>query len=350
MKKFPGLNLNHLFNLTDETGMLQHARYQFPNRNHGYCIDDNARVLLVLNLFKKRYGENSKINQLLNTYLSYIDHAYNPSAKRFCNFMSYSRQWLEESGSEDSQGRTVWAIGTLACNKNFQEIQSYLEDLLKYCLEITEELTHPRAIAYSLLGLAEYYEQDLKNGMRTKKKIKDLSSKLRQFFSQETNSEWLWHEETVTYDNSRIPQALISSGCILTDHQLLNKGMELLDWLIMHQFEEGIFSPIGNKEWLTPGYKSDYDQQPIEAWGMIDACLCAGKITGDQKYYDYAGRAFNWFLGENSVGFPLYDSSTGGCCDGLNDKGTNKNQGAESTIAWLHSLLMMEISERENNI
>lgn len=343
MKRFPELNLNHLFNLTDGTGMLQHARYQVPDRNHGYCIDDNARALLVLNLFKNKYGESSKMDQILNTYLSFVNHAYNPSVKRFRNFMSYDRQWLEDSGSEDSQGRTIWAIGTLASNKNFQEIQGHLEDLVKHCLEITEELTHPRAIAYSLLGLTEYAIQDREKGVQVKEKITNSSAKLYRFFKQQTNPEWLWYDKTVTYDNSRIPQAFILSGYVLEDSQLIKKGGELLDWLITHQFKDEIFLPVGNDKWFTPGHKSPYDQQPIEAWGMIDACLCAGKIMQNKKYYECAQKAFNWFLGENPVGAPLYDPLTGGCCDGLHSSGVNKNQGAESTLAWLHSLLTMSL-------
>jgi len=342
-KIYPEVNLNHFFNLTDDTGIIQHARYNVPNRNHGYCLDDNARAILVMVLLRKKMGDNQKFQHLLSLFLSFTEHAYNPRTRKFRNFMSYDRRWLEESGSEDSQGRVMWAIGTLfaaTCNSNTRD---YLENLLKYCLEIISQLTHPRAIAYSLLGFCEFYKKEENEKAKLNEQLQKMTDKLYRYFVDSDGKGWPWPDETVTYDNCRIPQAMLVAGFQLGDEKLTEKGISLLDWLIRHQFEKGYFSPIGNQNWLTVGHKSDFDQQPIEAAGMINACVCAWQITRDRKYYDYARTAFNWFLGENSAGVALYDFSTGGCRDGLNRNGLNKNQGAESTLAWLSSLLTMKL-------
>ena len=342
-KIYPEVNLNHFFNLTDDTGILQHARYNVPNRGHGYCLDDNVRAILVMVLLRKKMGDNQKFQHLLNLFLSFVDHAYNPQNRKFRNFMSYDRQWLEESGSEDSQGRAMWAIGTLFAATRNPNTRDYLENLLKYCFEIIDQLTHPRAIAYSLLGFCEFYKKEGDKKAEFNGQLQNMANKLYHYFRRGGDRNWPWPDETVTYDNCRVPQALLASGVQLGDEKLTEKGIRLLDWLISHQFEKGYFSPVGNRNWLTAGHKSDFDQQPIEAAGMIDSCVCAWQITRGRKYYDYARITFNWFLGENSAGIALYDFSTGGCRDGLNRNGLNKNQGAESTLAWLSSLLTMKL-------
>ncbi|SMC46932.1 glycosyltransferase family 4 protein [Moheibacter sediminis] len=340
---FPELNLNHLFNLTDDTGILQHARFHIPNRNHGYCIDDNARALFLTMLLKKKLGENEKVNHICNTYLSFIDHAYNPEAGRFRNFMSYERKWLETEGSEDSQGRTVWALGAVLAHTYNSNILGHVETLFHNSINIIHHLTHPRAISYGLLGVGDYLSKhsDNKNIFEL---LRTQSQRLLNYFeSNSENTEWPWFNDLVTYGNSRIPEAMLCSGYLLNDNKLINKGIQLLDWLIGHQFENEYFSPVGNDGWFSIGQKNQFDQQPLEAHGMIDACLTAAKITNHNKYNHYAKKAFDWFLGDNSHGVSLYDFSTGGCRDGLHISGINKNQGAESTISWLCSLLKIKL-------
>lgn len=346
MKQLPPLNLNHLFRLTDETGILQHARFSIPDRNHGYCLDDNARALLVIDLLDKLYGEKFQMPQLSEVYLSFVDHAYNPATHKFRNFMDYSRQWLETSGSEDSQGRAIWAIGTLFANRNFKSVHSFTEKLVEHAYTISEELHHPRAISYSLLGLAEIFMHKPEHAERAKVKSQKLLEKLWDRFRVEKPRGWLWFEERVTYGNSRVAQAFISAGFIFPESGAWERGIALLDWLIKKQFESGMFVPIGNEKWMTPGYKSRFDQQPLEACGMIDACLSAWKLTREEKYYRYALSAFDWFLGGNLAGKPVYDAFTGGCRDGIHETGINRNQGAESTLAWLHSRLAIELHHR----
>lgn len=340
---FPELNLNHLFNLTDETGILQHARFHIPNRNHGYCLDDNARALLLTVLLKKKLGENERVNHLFNIYLSFIDYAYNPELFRFRNFMNYERKWLETSGSEDSQGRTAWALGTVLANTYNSNILGHVESLFHNSINIIPHLTHPRAVSYGLLGLTEYINKHPENE-NIFQLLRKQAERLFKFFENSIdNQDWPWFDGLVTYGNNRIPEAMLCSGYLLNDEKLIDKGSRLLDWLIKHQFENEYFSPVGNNGWFSINQKNQFDKQPLEAHGMIDACLTAAKVTGDDKYNHYAKKAFDWFLGDNSHGTSLYDFSTGGCRDGLHVSGLNKNQGAESTISWLYSLLKIRL-------
>lgn len=343
-KIFPELNLNHLYALTDDTGILQHARYNIPDRRHGYCLDDNARALLLTVLLKKKLGEDEKVNRLFSTYLSFIDHAYNPEIKKFRNFMSFDRKWLEEAGSQDSQGRTAWALGTLFAHTYNSNTLGHLENLYNHCLEIIPDLHHPRAISYSILGLYQYLNKRTEVKNNSYELLKIQSQKLYDMFEPHLdNSEWPWYDEKVTYGNCRIPEALLYAGKILNDKKLTDAGIQLLDWLILKQFSNNYFSPIGNNGWLSKKNYPQFDQQPIEAYCMIDACLAATSVANDKKYEKYARKAFDWFLGNNAHGLSLYDFSTGGCRDGLHIEGLNKNQGAESTLSWLSSLLQIRL-------
>lgn len=342
-KVFPELKLNHLFGLTDDTGILQHARYHIPDRNHGYCLDDNARALLLTTLLKKKLGDSDEVNKLFNIYLSFVDYAYDHKERRFRNFMGYDRQWLEKVGSEDSQGRTVWALGSVLGSTFNSNIIGHIENLFHNGLQIISDLTHPRAISYGILGITEFLSV---HGHETEitKILEKESKRLYGFFEHRiTNKEWPWFNDLVTYGNHRIAEAFLSAGTLLNDKTLVETGTTLLDWLIGHQFEKEYFSPFGNAGWFSPQDKPEFDQQPIEAYGMIDACLVAAKITRDVQYRTYAKKAFDWFLGDNSHGVSLYDFSTGGCRDGLHSSGLNKNQGAESTISWLASLLKIKL-------
>lgn len=342
-KVYPELNLNHLFTLTDHTGIIQHARYHIPDRNHGYCLDDNARALLLTTLLKKKLGDNAEINKLFNIYLSFVDYAYNREIKRFRNFMNYDRRWLEDKGSEDSQGRTVWALGAVLASTYNSNVLGHAENLFHQGLQIISSLTHPRSLAYALLGVSQYLSKH-PNLKETREILQIESKRLYTFFENKLqNSEWPWFNELVTYGNNRIPEAFLSAALVLGDQKLGEAGLQLLDWLIENQFEKDYFSPVGNAGWFSPGNKPEFDQQPLEAHGMIDACLAAAKISADPKYKEFAKKAFDWFLGDNVHGISLYDFSTGGCRDGLHASGLNKNQGAESTISWLSSLLKIKL-------
>lgn len=343
----PPIKLDHLHVLTDYTGILQHARFNVPDRNHGYCTDDNARALLLTVMLQNEVQDVDEVNRLTSIYLSFLDYAYNPENRKFRNFMNYERQWLEKEGSEDSIGRTIWALGYTAAYTNVYNFHHHSNHLFIRGLHAVDHLTHPRSIAYAILGLVPHAK--VHGEPVVVQHLKKLSNKLYSFFDDTIENEWPWFEAKVSYGNSRIPHAMILAGMYFKDDRMIQRGLKILDWLIEKQFTEGIFSPIGNDGWLTPEGKAPFDQQPLEAHGMIDACLQAEEFTNDGTYGDYAIRAFHWFTGENDCSQPLYDFATGGCRDGLHPEGVNLNQGAESTLSWLMSLLDISFYLREKN-
>jgi hypothetical protein len=343
MLHLPELKLDHLFQLTDSTGIFQHARYHISDRNHGYCLDDNARALILMSLLKKQGIPLSQLEKWMDIYLSFMDHAYHPKTKKYRNFMSYSREWLEDAGSDDCQGRTMWAIGTLYADEDFRYYHPFIEKLVHQSLEI--DYFSPLSTAYCLLGLSKMAENKALYTSEIKEKLEKEADKLWDFFQVSDAKNWHWFTDVVTYDSCRIPQAMMEAGFILARPHFIKLGLKILDWLINCQFENGIFMPIGNDQWMTPFAKANYDQQPLEATSMIDACLKAGNLTQNSKYFQHATQAFFWYLGKNTHNEFLYDPFTGGCRDGLGIHGSNKNQGAESTLAWLSSLLTVKINQ-----
>lgn len=345
----PRIKLTHLKALTDDTGMLQHARYNVPNRMHGYCIDDNARGLIVSTMLQNDIQEIDKLKEFTRVFLSFIDYAYNPSTGKFRNFMGYDRHWLEEEGSEDSQGRTIWALGYTSVNTNDGNFCRHANYLFDKAVKIIPLLQYPRALAYAILGLT--YHVEVNHNLDRISLLQEKAKQLYSFFDTTIdNKDWPWFEDVVTYANARIPQAMMVAGMFLQNDLLIQRGIQLLDWLIKKQFHNGIFSPIGNNGWLNHDKKAKFDQQPLEVNGMIDACLQAEIYKKDGQYLNYAHKAFAWFVGDNDLSDLIYDFSTGGCCDGLNDNGVNKNQGAESTLSWLMSLLNLSSQLSSENI
>lgn len=333
----PPINLNHLRVLTDSTGILQHARYAIPNRTHGYCIDDNARALMLSVMLQEEVRDIEELYRLSVTYLSFIDHAYNPVNGKFRNFMSYERCWLEEEGSEDCIGRTLWALGYTTAYTHVSNFYYHADHLFRKGLENIDCIFHPRALAYLILGLA--YHSRLHRETSVMDLLEKKARQLSAFFDQTIDKEWVWFDSRVTYANCRIPQALIIAGMSLKNKELAERGRKILDWLIKWQFEDDMFIPVGNTGWMTPEGKAFFDQQPIEAHCMIDACLMAEKYVKNGRYADYALKAFTWFIGGNLCSSSLYDATSAGCRDGLHAEGVNLNQGAESTLSWLMSCL-----------
>lgn len=344
---FPPLNLQQLRIMTDLTGILQHARYTIPDRTHGYCLDDNARALILCVMLQNDVQDVEELTRLTSIYLSFIDYSFHNERKRFRNFMSYERLWLEDEGSQDSAGRAIWALGYTASYTKVTNFYYHANDLFRKALEDISYIRHPRALAYMILGLVchvnAYREPFAENILKSK------AEHLFSFFNKTINEEWLWFENVVTYANSRIPQALIAAGISLSNQEMVKSGLKILDWLIKKQFIDDVFSPIGNNGWLTEQGKARFDQQPLEAHGMIDACLEAEKQVKNGRYAHYAVKAFEWFTGNNDTSLSLYDFATGGCRDGLHPNGVNLNQGAESTLSWLMSLVRMSYYLRNKN-
>jgi glycosyltransferase involved in cell wall biosynthesis len=343
----PHIKLDHLRVLTDYTGILQHAKYNVPDRNHGYCTDDNARALLLSVMLQNEIQDVDELNRLTSIYLSFIDYAYNPETGKFRNFMNYERGWLDKEGSEDSIGRTAWALGFTSAYTNVCNFYHHSNHLFEKVLKQIDMLNHPRALSYATLGLSHHAK--VHGDGAVIERLGSCTKKLYRLFDKTIDEEWLWFDDKVSYANSRIPHAMIHAGIYLKDEKLIHRGLKVLDWLIAKQFSNEIFSPVGNDGWLTPQGKAPFDQQPLEANGMIDACLQAEVFLKDGTYADYALKAFYWFTGENDCGQPVYDFATGGCRDGLHPGGVNLNQGAESTISWLMSLMNISFYLRNKN-
>jgi len=340
-QSLPEIKFDHLIRMTDGVGMLQHAKFTVPDRQHGYCVDDNARALIVAVTTQDFQPRNASLNGLASVYLSFLDHAFNSDTGLFRNFMSYERCWLEDKGSEDSHGRALWGLGIAsALARNGGQI-SHATDLFQRALPAVKHFTSPRAIAFTIIGLHSFLSANPENS-QVETMLKILSNKLIQWFRNIASEDWPWCEEILTYDNARLPQALMLSGQRLGDDEMLQAALRALSWLkkIQHDKSGCYFAAIGNNGWLTRGSdKAQFDQQPIEAAAMVDACIEAFNTTQDEEWITYAYRCLNWYQGDNELHISLYDHATGGCRDGLQPQSTNENQGAESTLCWLMALL-----------
>ncbi len=345
-RQLPDLKLDHLMRMTDATGMFQHAFHTVPNFAEGYCTDDNARALMFTILLEELGEDSAPVRALATSYAGFLAHAYHPKVRRFRNFMSFDRRWLDEAGSEDSNGRTLWALGMCVGRSRRPSFQTLAGELFNRALPFALELKAPRGWAFSLLGIQEYLKR--LSGDRLAQQTRDvLTMRLVQLFEKWSTDDWTWCEDEVTYDNPRLAQALISSGFATGQQNVVEWGLRALRWLAEIQTsEEGYFRPIGCKGFFCRnGQKAKFDQQPIEAQAMVSACLEAYRVTSDPFWQDQASRAFDWFLGWNDLGLEVYSAASGGCYDGLHVDRVNQNQGAESTLAFLLSLGEMKIME-----
>jgi glycosyltransferase involved in cell wall biosynthesis len=348
LNQLPELKSDHLGRLSDDTGMLQHAIFTTPNYSEGYTTDDNARALVfTVQLGQLRKGEGGEATSSTSDssfrYLAFLQHAFNPEKGRFRNFLGYNRRWNEAAGSEDCHGRALWGLGTVLGRSNDQGLRCAAGRLFELSLPAVMEFNSPRAWAYALLGIQEYL--DSYSGDRDAQKIRSvLSTRLLEMYESIRTPDWKWFENILAYGNARLPQALLLVGSACSDDRMVSAGLEALDWLLKTQHCEtnGHFVPIGSDGFYRQdGEKARFDQQPLEAAGAVSACLQAYRVTGDNRWRGDAWSAFNWFLGDNDLQLPLYDSSTGGCRDGLHPDRANENQGAESTLSFLMARLEM---------
>jgi glycosyltransferase involved in cell wall biosynthesis len=338
----PEININHLQLLTDDTGILQHARFMIPSRVHGYTADDNARALIVTMLAQDYIPDSNVLDQMSCCYLSFLDHAYDPDTGRFRNYMSYNRRWSQRSDYEDCQARVLWSLGVSVLYSRKDSQIGMTMDLFERTLPAFDRFHSPRAFATGLLGILSY-RQKFSGDRNARRYGEMLLDRLYTICSENGDTEWPWIEQTATYENSRIPQALISAGHEAGRREILDKGLEMLDWLLTVQKDSsGNLTLIGNRGWYQRGRKkARFDQQPVEAGSLVEACVEALSATRDPRWAQEAGLCFEWFLGRNDLQAPLYDYVTGGCRDGLQPGGVNQNQGAESTLVWLMALLAM---------
>jgi glycosyltransferase involved in cell wall biosynthesis len=334
--------LDYLSILTDDTGIVQHATFSIPNRFEGYCTDDNARLAIV----GARMESNPKLAkfgiELQHKGLSFLHHAFNEENGQMRNFMGFDRVWLEEAGSQDSHGRALWALGQLSELSSVHGVRTLANKLFLKGLPSAVEFQSPRAIAFTLLGLqgilASSHSPECLNALR------HLSDRLSQLYNSVADDQWKWFELSLAYDNARLPQALMAAASLLDDDEKMRIGKGALNWLIQVQTDPmGYFLPIGSNGFYTKhGISARYDQQPLEATATIDACYEALLLTGESQWEHEVYRAYQWFHGANSEGHSMIDEATGGCLDGLLENDVNRNQGAESTLAYISSVLVVE--------
>lgn len=343
----PPLRLDHLRRLTDDTGMVQHAIFAVPNYAEGYTTDDNARALIAATLLEELATEPGVVEPMAARYMAFLCHAFNPEVNRFRNFMAFDRRWLEECGSDDSQGRAIWSLGRVLGRSRNPGLLGPANRLFAPALPAITASEHLRTWAFALLGLHEYLRRF--NGDRAARLLRDqLAERLLERYQTEATADWPWFEPTLTYDNARLPQALLLSGQAMDRSDMVETALAALRWLLrIQQAPDGHFVPIGCEGFYPRGgVPARFDQQPLEANALASACLDAWRISDEAHWHAAARLVFDWFLGRNDLGLPLYDPATGGCRDGLHADRVNQNQGAESTLAFLLALLELRQADQ----
>ena len=325
----------HVFRLSDSTGLLQHALFSVPNPTHGYCTDDNARALILLLLWDEIGEGTAATRALANRCAGFLAHALHPGTRRFRNFLGYDRRWLEEEGSEDAHGRALWALGSCVGHARDRGLRRLAARLFTEALPPVTALVHPRTWAFALLGLHAYLQRQPED-LRAQDVRTALAARLMRRFAEHSRDNWHWLADDATYDNARLPHALILCGRATQQPEILATGLRALRWLVQLQTSAaGCFQPIGSDGFChRDGTRAFFDQQPIEAQATVAACLEAFRTTADDYWLARAHLVFEWFLGRNDLGLPLYDPTTGGCRDALHVDRVNENQGAESTLAY----------------
>jgi glycosyltransferase involved in cell wall biosynthesis len=345
-RELPELKLSHLSRMTDSTGIFQHAIFSVPNFSEGYCTDDNARAFILAVLLSELGEDPERVRTLATTYAAFLHHAFDLKTKRFHNHLSFDRHWLDEQGSEDCQARALWALGVGVGRSPYGSFQIMAGQLFALALPGLTEFTSPRAWAFELIGIHEYLRRLSGDSLVTQTR-ETLTSRLMELFERTAQPDWRWFEENLTYDNAKLAHALILSGRATGQQAVFERGLEALRWLMELQIsEQGHFRSIGtNGFYRRGGTRANFDQQPIEAQATVSACLEAYRATSESWWYEQAERAFDWFIGWNDLGLELYSAKTGGCRDGLHMDRVNRNQGAESTLAFLLSLAEMRLAQ-----
>ncbi len=346
-RELPTIMLDHMELLTDDTGILQHAKYSFPNFREGYTTDDNARALIAVTLYRElTNGTARNIERITSRYMAFLQFAFNPETNRFRNFLSFDRKWLEDTGSDDSHARALWGLGTVLGRSEDKYMKKMAADLFEKALPPAKDFEHPRSIAFALLAVHEYLRKFY--GDRQADSIREiLAEKILKMYKEKSSPDWVCCSDSLTYCNAKLPHALILCGQWMGRDDIKKLGLDSLEWQLKTQKSpEGYFSPVGCNGFYPRGKeKAQFDQQPIEAYSMVSACIEAYHATGDKKWMDEAYNTFYWFMGRNDLNLPLYDTKTNGCKDGLECDRTNENQGAESTLAFILSLLELNLSQ-----
>jgi hypothetical protein len=342
--QLPELQFTHLLQLTDSTGIIQHATYSIPNFHEGYCLDDNARALVLTVLLEELGGESPEINRASSAYAAFLNYAFDGATGRFRNFLSFDRRWLEDAGSDDSVGRAAWALGACIGRTRRRAFHSWAVQLFEPAVNAVVETPSPRAWAFALIGIHEYFRR--MSGDRFMNQHREtLTARLVDLYEKNASKDWPWFEPKASYDNAKLPHALILSGRWANNERATEIGLCALKWLAdVQRAPGGHFQPIGSDGFYAQGQQAaQFDQQPLEAQSMVSAAIEAYRATNDPYWMGQAHLAFEWYTGRNDLGVPVCDPGTGACADGLHADRLNQNQGAESTLAYLLALVEMQL-------
>lgn len=326
----PGLAA--LFDMSDSTGMFQHSIGIVPDRNHGYCIDDNARALILMNLADGIHQADRRARSI--TYASFIQHAWNPDLRRFRNFMRFDRTWCEDAGSEDSNGRGLWSLGHTVENSQDPDLRQWALGWFNETAPALCDMGSPRAVAFTMLAAAAILRSVGSHPVA--EGILDRGgSLLQRLVDAARRPDWAWFEAVLGYDNPRLSQALIEAGQVRGREDWVLLGIETLDWIARRQTAAaGHFRPVGSESFGRPHGQLPFDQQALESQAAIEAARAAFAATRNRRWMDHANAAYAWFFGRNDRGLALADLATGRCRDGITPRGLNENSGAESILAF----------------
>ncbi|XAL98849.1 hypothetical protein OT109_14820 [Phycisphaeraceae bacterium D3-23] len=348
----PAIDIRQMLTLTDDTGIFQHARLALPDPNHGYCVDDNARALIIA--VRLRPDEHPAgtpgVEALINRYLTFVAYAIDPETHRVRNFMGYERRWLEPVGSNDAQGRALWSLAVTASEAPLAHQRALAGKAFLEALPTTHALDSLRTWAFLTLALDAWTRTPMgQDDTVTQQRLAHHVDQLTRAYQAYQVPDWPWWEPTVTYDNARLPLAMLRAGQLLRRDEYTAIGLASLTWLMHIQThpDTGHLRIIGNDGWYSrstgaaPTPPARFDQQPLEAAALIDACAAAYDATQDRAWLAHAERCLGWFHGQNDLAIPLIHPETGGCQDGLTPTAVNQNQGAESVLSYVMSCQTM---------
>ncbi len=340
MSELPEIRMDHLLSLTDDTGVIQHAAYGIPDRRSGYSADDLGRALVVVVKHYQQYHDPAALS-LVTKCLSFLQLAQLPDG-RFHNFMNYQREFTDEVGSEDTQGRVLWGLGAVVAGGVNQGTRTLAREMFEKASG-NLKLKHPRALAYAICGQYEFL-QYYDGASQVRRKLHQFARRLAAIYERSRSQQWKWFGDDLTYANAKLPQAMLLAGEITGDERFLKIGIESLEFLLGQTYRENFFDFPGNRGWQQrQGKRAIFGQQPIEAGYMAEALMTAAKITDESRYKALARAATEWLLGRNRLGQPLYDVNSGACADGLEARGPSMNQGAESVICSLLGFLSLSL-------
>lgn len=331
------VGIDGLLRICDNTGILQHSIGNVPDRAHGYCVDDNARALMLTN---KLDNHSATVRQLGTTFAAFVQSSWNEERREFRNFMGFERNWLEDIGSEDSCGRTLWALGSTVSLAPSAGLRHWAQGLFDRTSLSAETFGSPRAIAFAMLGADQVLEVDGQHKLAVSI-VTAGADRLLKLFNESSRENWTWFEDVLAYDNCRLSEAMIRTGMRLGRFDIHECGLDTLRWINkMQQATLGHFRPVGSSS-FGKAYErpNPFDQQPVEIWACIDAASAAYDLTGDPSWLTQAIQAYNWFSGANDRGVAVADPLSGTSHDGINPRGLNLNEGAESVLAYQHATI-----------